>query len=367
MLFFCLSILVLALPAVSAQELSERSHDTRRRLHVFQQLADEPTGNERKLLRISDDADSEKSSGRSFEMKTSKDERTQRRAFVATFPLGQGCVLQIRSVPSDQVLAIRFIGKCGSLIDASTANPLSNDDRAFLQNVANTLEADESMDTDTVESDASQTARIAQLLHDWPETLSLEYELDIEEKIERLQKRYEEDLEHMVPKEHPSVSGGRQLRHSHTAHNIRDPPEVSIDPETGRRRLAYTTLCDRMNTWVATTHDDWDYGRWNDRTTYYAFVAPFPPCSDTSGTWFWKDNRWQCYEPDHDPNVEFAYGECFGRCGAGCGDSGKGTYTYACLDHDSCVRFGHSLASFWCNDEFLATIDDYTFAPRCIR
>jgi hypothetical protein len=36
-----------------------------------------------------------------------------------------------------------------------------------------------------------------------------------------------------------------------------------------------------------------------------------------------------------------------------------------CLDHDLCVRFGHSLASWWCDDEFAYTTDDYAFAPNC--
>jgi hypothetical protein len=84
-------------------------------------------------------------------------------------------------------------------------------------------------------------------------------------------------------------------------------------------------------------------------------------------------SSYECYEPDHDPNIWYAYGECFGRCGGGCcGASGLlctpdgvGTYTMDCLDHDLCVRFGHSLASWWCDDEFAYTTDDYAFAPNC--
>jgi hypothetical protein len=44
----------------------------------------------------------------------------------------------------------------------------------------------------------------------------------------------------------------------------------------------------------------------------------------------------------------------------------EGTYINDCLDHDSCVCFGHSLALGWCNDEFLTTIDDFAFAPSAL-
>jgi hypothetical protein len=127
---------------------------------------------------------------------------------------------------------------------------------------------------------------------------------------------------------------------------------------------SYTSICSSMNSYVQTTHDDWNYDRWEDRSTYYAYVSMTPegPCSD--GTWFWKDGSWKCYEPDHDPNVEYAYGNCFGRCGGGCGSSSQ--MTYDCLDHDACVRFGHDLASFWCDDEFSSTVDDWASAPDCL-
>jgi hypothetical protein len=50
------------------------------------------------------------------------------------------------------------------------------------------------------------------------------------------------------------------------------------------------------------------------------------------------------------------YGDCYGRCGADCG-SGN-VYSQDCLNHDSCVRNGHAVASAYCDDEFTSCIDD---------
>lgn len=121
-------------------------------------------------------------------------------------------------------------------------------------------------------------------------------------------------------------------------------------------------ICDHLNTYVSATHDDWDYGRGHDATTMYGYVSWHSAFSCNDGTNFYN-NGWSCYEPDHDTNVEYGYGNCFGRCGAGCGSSG--TFTIQCLDHDECVRTGHTTASLWCDDEFVGTTDDYAFAPNC--
>jgi len=126
----------------------------------------------------------------------------------------------------------------------------------------------------------------------------------------------------------------------------------------------WTSICWAVNSYQATSHDDWNYDWWDDESTLdYAYVSMHSagPCSD--GTYFWKNGSWQCYEPDHDPNVEYAYGNCFGRCGASCGSSTQ--FTWDCLDHDECVRVGHDTASIWCDDEFGSTTDDWLYAPNC--
>ncbi|HET9959081.1 MAG TPA: hypothetical protein VFQ61_31540 [Polyangiaceae bacterium] len=76
-------------------------------------------------------------------------------------------------------------------------------------------------------------------------------------------------------------------------------------------------------------------------------------------------STFEAYEPDHDSNVEFGYGNCFGRCGADCGGSSQ--FTQACLDHDLCVTFGHwtwnPLSA--CDDEFIEAAIDYLAEPDC--
>ncbi len=126
----------------------------------------------------------------------------------------------------------------------------------------------------------------------------------------------------------------------------------------------YTSICWAVNSYQWVTHDCWDYDDWEDPSTLegaWLSMNGAGPCND--GTYFWTGGRWQCYEPDHDPNIEYAYGNCFGRCGAGCGSGTQ--FTWDCADHDSCVRTGHDSASFWCDDEFTSTTDDWAFAPNC--
>jgi hypothetical protein len=273
-------------------------------------------------------------------------------SYVLTFKVGKNN-FQIRSSPKLQEIEIRKIG--------SKKNDMTADDREFLSAVAEALETDDSMDTDAVDAAASQSARLARVLAEWPDTLDIDFTFDKEREMERANQRLKDARDHSVPAGAPAVpsDGDRRLLHN--------PPsqEVLVD-ENGHRRLSYTTLCSQLYTYVQATHDDFWYDRWNDKTTYNAYVAPYAACPAADGTYFWKNSQWQCYEPDHDANVEYAYGDCFGRCGAGCGGNGQGTYTHDCLDHDSCVRFGHSLASFWCNDEFVSTLDDAAFAPNCI-
>lgn len=149
-----------------------------------------------------------------------------------------------------------------------------------------------------------------------------------------------------------------------------DPQGQSLIDEN----RSYTMICYAVNTYQRATHDCWSSrgdcsswwgcSDWNDASTLddaYVSMHGDGPCSD--GTWFWTGSQWSCYEPDHDRNIEYAYGSCMGRCGAGCGSSTQ--FTIDCLYHDSCVRTGHDMASAWCDDEFTATVDDWASAPNC--
>ncbi|PRQ02218.1 hypothetical protein ENSA5_25530 [Enhygromyxa salina] len=126
-----------------------------------------------------------------------------------------------------------------------------------------------------------------------------------------------------------------------------------------------TSLCDDLYSFVETTHDDDDYYEWEDETTFYAYLSmdEAGPCAD-DGTWFWTGGSWKCYEPDHSADVEYAFGNCFGRCGNRCGASSQ--FTTDCANHDNCQRFGHTIDSDECEDEFLAALDDAFGAPNCL-
>lgn len=123
--------------------------------------------------------------------------------------------------------------------------------------------------------------------------------------------------------------------------------------------------------YIAATHDcmacHWLFGcnNWDDRSTVdKVFMSMHPDGSCGDDTYFGTNTgNYSCYEPNHDANVEYAYGGCFGRCGAGCGNTTQ--FTRACLDHDLCVRFGHSIADVFCADEFSGTGVDVAFAPNC--
>ena len=79
---------------------------------------------------------------------------------------------------------------------------------------------------------------------------------------------------------------------------------------------------------------------------------------------YWDGSTWQCGELDHKerPKVK---GNCFGRCGPDCGT--RGVYTEDCLNHDGCVRNGHTIASPYCDGEFISCIDDELFGSDCYK
>jgi hypothetical protein len=126
----------------------------------------------------------------------------------------------------------------------------------------------------------------------------------------------------------------------------------------GEEGRGWTMLCDRLGTWVDGTHDDWDYDRWEAKSSYHVLIGDY----GGSTTYYWRNNAWSTQSYNH-ASWPYEYGNCYGRCGDSCG-SGH-VYSQDCLDHDGCVRNGHSQASFWCDDEFSACVDDFSFAPNC--
>jgi hypothetical protein len=261
--------------------------------------------------------------------------------------LGSGRTISLLTDPSQRTFQIT-----SSFANAvATANAgskyMGQAEKGFLKILANMMEADDRFDTGIMESTASQCRRACSLLSDWPDELIVDFTYSPELEAQRMAalNRVNEPLQVQDLQGNPHPTRGRTLT---------------------ERRLDWTSLCPYLNYYVQVTHDDFWYYRGDDRTTFFALIknSATGPCAD--GTYFGTgpSGPWTCYEPDHSASIEYAYGDCFGRCGAGCGSDGS-VYSLDCADHDSCVRFGHSTASGWCNDEFLSCSDDYLYGANC--
>ncbi len=120
----------------------------------------------------------------------------------------------------------------------------------------------------------------------------------------------------------------------------------------------FTSICANFNQFLLASHDGNQCGFFEPNCTSNAHVG------NRSGSTFSEINgTFTTATPDHIAFVR-QFGECYGNCGAGC-PGGNQTLTLDCHDHDQCVRNGHFIASFFCNDEFASASDDEFFAPRC--
>lgn len=305
---------------------------------------------------------------------TAVDEEQGQKDYLFEYRIGNKPVILFKTSPVKQEISIKALG---------TVNKIARDGdlRDALCDLRKSLLADETIDTqDDVESLDAQFHRATGLLCEWPDTLEVNFDFDQEAEIARAAASNPSPILNVEGDSTPDIPDVDKLftRRAATESEQRNDQDESEQNHPTRRRLAYTSLCQYVKNyniiyWVPVTHDDFWYNNGDDRTSYYAILSP--PQMSPYCTYFWNNGSWVCYEPDHDPNVEYAYGECFGRCGAGCGveygeDSLLGggddmQYTQDCANHDSCVRFGHSQASFWCDDEFAFTVDDKLWAPNC--
>ncbi|AKQ70524.1 putative lipoprotein [Myxococcus hansupus] len=122
-----------------------------------------------------------------------------------------------------------------------------------------------------------------------------------------------------------------------------------------------TGSCEGIYNWYAYAAHDCDRGGFDwPGNQQLAQLGDHYRCNGDE--YFLAGGVWQCGSPNHwhRPKV---VGNCFGRCGPECG--GDTQYTRDATSHDSCVRNGHMLVSGWCNDQFVAAIDDELFAPNC--
>jgi len=137
------------------------------------------------------------------------------------------------------------------------------------------------------------------------------------------------------------------------------PDSVSLQRSVdGVSTSAYQNLCSYKGMELAASHDGNQCGYDDPECTSLALLG-----SRGSNTESFINGQWTTAVPDHIPYVR-QRGECYGNCGGGC-PSGNQILTRDCLNHDQCVRNGHSLASAWCNDDFTYTFDDAMFAPEC--
>ncbi len=138
-----------------------------------------------------------------------------------------------------------------------------------------------------------------------------------------------------------------------------NPDTVPLQRQVaGGEDRAFVSICGFNGQFLEATHDGNVCGFFDPNCTSIAEVG-----RRTSATFSFINGVWTTDVPDHLPRV-FQLGECYGNCGAGC-PSGNQTLTLDCHDHDQCVRNGHFIASFFCNDEFVSASDDEFFAPRC--
>jgi len=151
---------------------------------------------------------------------------------------------------------------------------------------------------------------------------------------------------------------------------------------------SWTSLCYAKNSYYPASHDCDTGGFWIDATTldnvwlsstgdlggpdgvawYFPAGGSYQACSGSSWCSRYSVSvpsaGWYSgVEVDHDTRVEYSYGNCFGVCGAGC--PGSYQFTVDCLNHDSCTRNGHVLASGYCDDQFSSASDDWASAPNC--
>lgn len=136
------------------------------------------------------------------------------------------------------------------------------------------------------------------------------------------------------------------------------------------RDHSWTSLCGVCGSWRGATHDC-DHGGWgSDATSVNALVKYEGAWCGGDGSAYGTTTSVSCTgEPAGFTTYEYIRGNCMGRCGPGCSSSDT-QFTQDCLNHDSCTRGGHALASAYCDDQFTSCGDDDASpsiggAPHC--
>lgn len=128
---------------------------------------------------------------------------------------------------------------------------------------------------------------------------------------------------------------------------------------------SWTSICGACRTWRSGTHDCNHGGFNSDATTVNAYIRYEGAACGGDGSAYGTSTSVSCIaEPAGFATIEYIRYNCLGRCGPGCNSSDT-QFTQDCLNHDTCVRGGHALASAYCDDQLTSCADDDISAPHC--
>jgi hypothetical protein len=96
-----------------------------------------------------------------------------------TFKVGNGDLIQIETSPQDQEMSVRKLGQLKK-------NGITLEDKEFLNDLALYLQKNPDLDTDTVDSIAFQSMRMAMLLANWPAEADIHFTFDKEKEMGRM-------------------------------------------------------------------------------------------------------------------------------------------------------------------------------------
>ena len=89
---------------------------------------------------------------------------------VMKLQLGPGKVIQAKSSPQDQEIEIHRVSN-------SKKNEITDDDCAFLKELGDASDADDALETHSVDTSPSQASRFSKIFVDWPSPHDVDCEL----------------------------------------------------------------------------------------------------------------------------------------------------------------------------------------------
>jgi hypothetical protein len=244
---------------------------------------------------------------------------------------------------ADVDLAKQFVSFAGKPKDR-TAAEMSLPDRSSVLSVLRAVEKQMKAKEETLKLSDEMLLRTLGVWSEWPEKVPLEQRISVEQQT-------------------PNQTQSQVSAHSA---QLDDPPGLKPLCEEAKCKtssgMSYSGSCLEPQFYDYAKHDcnhgDFDKPENQQRV----LLGDHSTCNGKGEELYWDGSQWLCGEPDHWQRP-FVQGDCFGRCGPSCGT--LGVYSEDCLNHDGCVRNGHAIASPYCDDQFVACIDDEIFGPNC--